>query len=232
MVHKKIINTYEAMVSVFPAELEKDLSDNERICPTCHGLGMVVDDNIFGLKGDNSELGKKYRFPYKKQALSFCPDCFNGVQEICPYCKKPYLKYRTSCDCPGAKEEKERIEEEKYNKLISNAKEVNVDCVENMLYCKEDDVFYENVDDFFDRWYDDMPRPQRLWVTSKVELSIDAANVIEDACSELHEDAVDCCDYKELQEMLDKWCSEQKGTTTYYPNYTEYVTIDWDKYNG
>ena len=134
MVHKKIINTYEAMVSVFPAELEKDLSDNERICPTCHGLGMVVDDNIFGLKGDNSELGKKYRFPYKKQALSFCPDCFNGVQEICPYCKKPYLKYRTSCDCPGAKEEKERIEKEKYNKLISNAKEVNVDCVENMIY--------------------------------------------------------------------------------------------------
>ena len=42
-----------------------------------------------------------------------------------------------------------------------------------------------------------MPRPQRLWVTSKVELSIDAANVIEDACSELHEDAVDCSDYKE-----------------------------------
>ena len=232
MIHKKIVNTYAAITSVFPAELEKDLSDNERICPTCHGLGMVVEDNIFGLKGDNSELGKKYRFPYKKQALSFCPYCSNGVQTLCPYCKKPYLKYRTYCDCPGAKEEKERIKKEKHNKLISNAREVNVDCVENMLYCEENDVFYENIHDFFDRWYDDMPRPERLWVTSKVELSIDAANVIEAACSELHEDAVDCCDYKELQEMLDKWCREQKGTTTYYPNYKEYVTIDWDKYNG
>ena len=230
MVHKKIINTYAAIASVFPPELEKDLKDYERICPTCHGLGMYVVDNIYGIKGDTSELGKKYMFPYKQQSLSFCPDCFNGVQKICPYCKKPYLKYRTFCDCPGGKEEKERIEKEKYNKLISNAKEVNADSVENMLYCKEDDTFYENIDDFFDRWYDDMPRPERLWVTSKEELSIDAVGIIENACEYLHEDAKDCCDYKELQKMLDKWCSEQGGTDTYYPDYKEYVTIDWDKY--
>ena len=56
-----------------------------------------------------------------------------------------------------------------------------------------------------------------------MELSIDASDIIEDACSDLHEDAMDNIsdkDQEELQTLLNKWCKENKsGTTTYYANF-------------
>lgn len=74
-------------------------------------------------------------------------------------------------------------------------------------------------------------RPVRLWITSVGKISIDAANVIEEACSDLHEDAYDQCDEGSLQKLLDDWCKEQTGTTTYYPCFKRYVEIDWSKYS-
>jgi len=56
-----------------------------------------------------------------------------------------------------------------------------------------------------------------------MELSIDASDILEDACSDLHEDAMDNIsveDEKELQLLLDKWCEDNKqGTTTYYADF-------------
>ena len=231
MVCKKIINTYAAIASVFPPELEKDLKDNERICPTCHGLGMCVVDNIYGIKGDTSELGKRYMFPYKNQSLSFCPDCCWGVQELCPYCGKPYPKYSTHCNCQGARVKEEQIKKKKKEEILLKAKEVDINSVSNMLYCEENDEYYSCIDDFFDGWDNKRTQPKVLWVTEKRELSIDAGSVIESVCEELHEDASDYCDYKSLQKLLDEWCKEQAGTTTYYPSYKEYVVIDWHKYD-
>jgi len=52
---------------------------------------------------------------------------------------------------------------------------------------------------------------------------MDASNIIEDACSDLHEDAMDNIsnkDQEELQALLDKWCEENSaGTTSYYADY-------------
>ena len=73
-------------------------------------------------------------------------------------------------------------------------------------------------------------RPVRLWVTSVEKISVDATNVIENACSDLHEDAYERCDEGSLQKLLDDWCKEQTGTTTYYPCYKQYVEINWSKY--
>ena len=36
--------------------LEKDLQDHEDICPVCHGLGVVLDNNVYGVKGDTHFL--------------------------------------------------------------------------------------------------------------------------------------------------------------------------------
>ena len=47
---------------------------------------------------------------------------------------------------------------------------------------------------------------------------------------ELHEDAYEQCDIGSLQNLLDVWCKDQTGTTTYYPCYKQYVKIDWSKY--
>lgn len=71
------INVLEEIKNIFPDTLEKDLQDNEEICPVCHGLGVVLDNNIYGIKGDTSEASKKLRFPYNHQAIKFCPNCFN-----------------------------------------------------------------------------------------------------------------------------------------------------------
>lgn len=86
LTRREEVNLHEAIQKSFPKILIKDLTEHERICPVCNGLGMRIEDNIYGIKGDSSEAGRKYYFPYKHQALSFCQSCFNGVQRLCPYC--------------------------------------------------------------------------------------------------------------------------------------------------
>ena len=118
-----------------------------------------------------------------------------------------------------------------YNKTMVDEKDVDI-----MLYCEEFDEYYETVDDFFDDYAcsheeDGDERPVRLWVTSVEKIFVDAANVIENACSDLHEDAYERCDEGSLQKLLDDWCKEQTGTTTYYPCYKQYVEIDWNQYS-
>lgn len=236
LTRREEINLYEAIQKSFPKILIKDLTEHERICSVCNGLGMRIEDNVYGIKGDNSEVGRKYHFPYKHQALSFCQSCFNGVQRLCPYCGHPYKNQGyMHCDCEGQKkaDEEERIK--KWNEKVANAVAVDEKDVDTMLYCEEFDEYYDTVDDFFDDYVcnheeDDDERPVRLWITSVGEISIDAANVIEDACSDLHEDAYEQCDEGSLQKLLDEWCKKQTGTTTYYPCYKQYVEIDWSKY--
>lgn len=98
------------------------------------------------------------------------------------------------------------------------------------------DEYYDTVDDFFDDYavnYIDKEvytKPMRLWVCSVEKMHIDANNVADNACEELHEDAYEQCDIGSLQNLLDVWCKDQTGTTTYYPCYKQYVKIDWSKY--
>lgn len=237
MIRKRNVNVIEAIQKVFPKILIKDLQENERICPVCYGLGMRIENNIYGIKGDTSEAGQREHFPYKHQALSFCQSCYNGVQKLCEFCGEPYKQpgYR-HCECEGFKrfEKEKRIK--KGEETVAKAKEIQESDVDTMLYCEEFDKYYDTVGDFFDSYtcnYNNeqlYEKPIRLWVCSKAEISIDAGNIIESACDELHEDAGENCDYKTLQKLLNDWCEEQTGTTTYYPCYKEYVMIDWSRY--
>ena len=64
----------------------------------------------------------------------------------------------------------------------------------------------------------------RIYGTQSIDLSMDASNIIEDSCSDLHEDAMDNIsdeDKNDLQELLDKWCEDNRqGTTSYYADYS------------
>ena len=108
-----------------------------------------------------------------------------------------------------------------------------------MLYCEEFDEYYDTVDDFFDDYFghytdeefNNDGRPERLWVCSVEKIHIDADSVVDNVCQELHEDAYEQCDIGGLQDILDDWCKEQTGTTTYYPCFKQYVEIDWSKYS-
>ena len=114
LTHREEVNLYEAIQKSFPKILIKDLTEYERICPVCNGLGMRIEDNVYGIKGDTSEVGRRELFPYKHQALSFCQSCFNGVQRLCPYCGQPYKNQGyMHCDCEG---QKKADEEQRINK--------------------------------------------------------------------------------------------------------------------
>lgn len=237
LTRREEVNLYEAVKKSFPKILIKDLTEHERICPVCNGLGMRIRDNEYGISGDKSELAKKYHFPYMHQALSFCQSCFNGVQQLCPYCGKPYENQSyLHCDCDGQKEADLEKKTRAWTKTLHEAVKVDEDDVDTLLYCREYDRYYESVDDFFDdyegSYFDEdwEKRPDVLWVTSVDKISIDATDIIEDASRNLHEDAMEECDEKSLQKLLDDWCKEQIGTTTYYPCFEKYVKIDWSKY--
>lgn len=240
LTRREEVNLHEAIQKSFPKILIKDLTEHERICPVCNGLGMIIENNIYGIKGDKSEAAKREPFPYKHQALSFCGCCFNGVQRLCPYCGHPYKNQAyMHCDCEGQKKADEEDRIKKWNEKVANAVAVDEKDVDTMLYCEEFDEYYDTVDDFFDDYtqnYNDEEvhdRPERLWVTSVEKIFIDADNIIENACEGLHVDAMENISSKErskLQNFLDAWCENQTGTTTYYPCYKQYVLIDWSRY--
>lgn len=231
------IDVIETIQKILPKTLVKDLQENERIFPVCHGLGMRVENNVYGVRGNTSEAGLREHFPYKHQSLSFCRSCFNGVRKLCEFCGEPYVQLGCrQCDCEGFKRAGEEKRIKKWGETVAKAKGINEWDVTTMLYCREFDTYHYRLDDFFhsyrckysnEQTYD---RPDRLWVCSVAEISLDADSILESACDELHEDAKENCDYKSLQKLLDGWCKEQTGTTTYYPCYKEYVMIDWSRY--
>jgi len=210
----------------FNLKLQKDLQEHEVICSHCGGTGLQVDNNPFGLKSENSKI----HLPYKQQTIVGCRQCYNGVQSKCLHCGKILDRGTSQCDCEGVKQErlKERHDEDletwnKANKIsFEEACEKYV-----MLYVSDYDK-YINVEDFEEWLHDesfqlDEVISLRVYGTYIMELSMDASSIIENACSDLHEDAMDNIsdkDQKELQTLLDKWCEENKaGTTTYYADF-------------
>lgn len=164
--HREKINLYKTVKKIFPKILIKDLDENERICPECHGLGVKINTRVFGV-GDSLES-----HPYRTETLSLCPHCFNGVQKICKYCGQPYKGH---CGCEGQLTEDLKAQEQKWQEIIPKAKEVDEKDVTTMLYCKENEEYYSTVDDFaedfmynYSELFDDLGiRPTRLWVTSE-----------------------------------------------------------------
>ena len=241
------INISEEINNILPDVLEKDLQDYEEICPVCHGLGVVIDNNIYGIKGDVSEAAKKSMFPYNHQAIKFCPNCYNGVIQLCQYCRKQISKgYIDKCDCEQYKAKEEEQKRINYQEKIEKAEEVGIKNIDSEMwfYDEQTDDYFSNIDSFVDAYkdYDEYELaeemmnnlPEVLWLTDPVDISMDADNIIESACEELHEDAyenISGYDRKKLQNILDEWCSKQTGTRTVYPNYKKYVRVrkEWFK---
>lgn len=235
------INVSEEIKHILPDTLEKDLRDNEEICPVCHGLGVVLDNNIYGIKGDTSEAAKKSMFPYNHQAIKFCTNCYNGVIKLCEYCGKQIdRRYIEKCDCEQYKAKEEEENRIKYQEKIAKAKEVDIQEVDSDIwfYDEQTDDYFPDIDFFVDSYKDfeeyetdeEMMNnlPEVLWLCGSTDISMDAGSIIESACEDLHEDALENISYddkNELQDLLDSWCKKQTGTRTVYPNYKEYVRV-------
>ena len=223
------IRTEQIEVS-FNLKLQKDLQEHEIICSHCGGTGLQVDDNPFGLKEENSKI----HFPYKKQTIAGCRHCYNGVQSKCLYCDKILNRGSSQCNCEHANLERLNERHVKDLEIWNKAKKISYEQATNyfiMIYIDNYDK-YLMVDEL-EEWIENQEsdneelisrRSLRIYGTQILDLQIDAYDVIENACSDLHEDAMDNIsdsDQKELQVLLNKWCEDNKqGTTSYYVDYS------------
>ena len=214
------INVSEEIKNILPDTLEKDLQENEEICPVCHGLGVVINNNPYGVKGDISEAAKKSMFPYNHQAIKFCPNCYNGVISLCQYCGKQIQKgYIDRCNCEKYKAKEEEKNRITYQKMITRADEIDIKNINSDMWFYDEQTgdYFSDVESFVDAYRDfdeyeadeEMMNnlPEVLWLCDTVDISMDADYIIDSACEELHEDARDNIstdDKKELQDMLDE----------------------------
>ena len=124
---RKVVNIEDAFGELIGKKLIKDLHDNEEICPVCHGTGLRIEDNPYGLSDDPDK--RAGQFPYNHQSIRFCPNCYNGVVRFCPDCGKQIPRYRTLCDCDAVvqrrqqeenRKEKERLEKAEKSRMRSD----------------------------------------------------------------------------------------------------------------
>lgn len=234
----KNVSDSDYITKLVNANLHKDLHDNEEICQHCHGTGMVVVDNPYGLSDDpEKHIGNM--FPYKHQSISFCPHCYNGIVHRCSICGNLIKRGFTKCDCDGQKaidseKRRQKLKEELDNAPIAPKEiEDSMECFYSDCYGYNEGYFF-GWDEFFDYWFENEPgieRPEFVWITEPVEMSIDAMDIIENAIEDLYEDAIDSISdesRKELQEYLDSWCKTCGVGTTYYESHKYKVRIPWE----
>ncbi|MFJ7661991.1 hypothetical protein ACIQXW_06275 [Lysinibacillus sp. NPDC097162] len=209
----------------FQAKLEKHLSKNEEICKDCHGLGMKIDNNIFGIKGYKHSKGMT--FPFNNQSLSYCRSCYNGIRKRCEHCNELIAKGWTVCNCETVRKQKDeqqvREAKERWSKIPKISLE-NALANTGMLYVEDFDEYVSS--NAFEDWIEYQrdedgnfdPKNLRIYVTRCESIYLSAAEIVENALEELHEDAeVSNQAMEQLQTFLDQWCKENGGgTQTYY----------------
>ena len=199
-----------------PAHVKRKLGENEKLCSKCGGIGMIAKPS-----------------KEKPEYIDICRSCDNGRVHVCPHCGKenPF----TYCGCLAsvkktaaertielwAKAEKITPEE-----AAKRGIEVFADPYTEKYYFGWDD--FDKTFDFESDPYSEKP-PAFVWATTATNISMNAADIIEGACEDLHEDAIDNisdADEKELQDFLDSWC-EKQNCVTYWAN--EKIAIIPDK---
>ena len=201
------------------------LKNNQIYCSFCGGIGWLMRDNKW---------------------IERCPHCSNGAIDICPHCKTPYeTRYNHHCKNPECikKEEVDRLlkesEKEKDRLTKANKIEADKDIFNKYImlysdYYPYNDGYFTDWDSFFDAWDDkEENRPQYVWTTTPIELSMDSPSIIASACEDLWEGALDSIsskDIAEFDEFIQNWCKKQTGTTTYYVDYNTAIKIPWEEY--
>lgn len=204
--------------------------ENQILCSECGGIGWLLTD---------------------KQTLSSCPKCSHGLIDVCPTCKTPYKKrYSHTCEQPECVKkrqlelaaedaEKELLRFKKAKKvMLKDAPQESVQMMYSSFYGYNEGFFseVEELEDYLEDQKEDyedenpedsVKMPSYVWATKVTRISIDAEDVIENACSDLHEEAYERVEnIAELQEFLDSWCEKQIGTDSYDIDYSLAILLD------
>ena len=233
----------EYIQNLVNAHLRKDLHGNEEICTHCRGTGLKIRDNSYGLSDDPNKTNGL--FPYKHQAISFCPHCYNGIIHRCKHCGQIIPKGHLKCDCQKQREIDAVELEKKCRERLDRAQIAPPEVLEQSYFFYSDDYgnddgYFSDWNEFFDYWHENGgsivdERPEFVWATYPVEMHINARDIVSDATEELYEDAYDDVDskqLKELQDFLDKWCKDCGVRTTYYASSKYKVRIPWVNYES
>lgn len=129
---RKVVNIEDAFGELIGKKLIKDLHDNEEICPVCHGIGLRIEDNPYGLSDDPDK--RAGQFPYKHQSIRFCPNCYNGVVRFCPDCGKQIPRCRTLCDCDAVVQRRQQEENRKEKGTARKSRKARAECARIVIY--------------------------------------------------------------------------------------------------
>lgn len=236
---RKVVNIEDAFGELIGKKLIKDLHDNEEICPVCHGTGLRIEDNPYGLSDDPDK--RAGQFPYKHQSIQFCPNCYNGVVRFCPDCGKQIPRYRTLCDCDAVVQRRQQEENRKEKERLEKAEKHEPNALGSLFTMAQSDFYSHNEgyfscwEDFFDSWNEDREefteKPLYVWGTEEVEMSFDASSIVSNACEDMYEDAYDDIGadaVAEMQRYLNEW-KEKYGRTSYLLTTKYAIRIPWEE---
>jgi len=243
---RRSVKVSDGFVELLGKELFKDLAENEGICPICHGTGMVIRDNPYGLEGDPDKQAGL--FPYKHQSIFPCPNCYNGVVKYCPDCGKQLRREYLKCDCEAEQAREHENEHKKYLERVEKAQKCDSNTLGSDFVCAYsdyfpyDDGYFANWEEFFEAWYglideckrdgSKIPeRPMYVWGTELVEMQFNANDIISSACEELHEDAINEISdlaIRSMQNYFEFW-KNRYATRSYCYTYRYAIRIPWEK---
>ena len=149
------LNVADEIKKILPVTLEKDLQDDEIICPVCHGIGILKQDYRFGVKEDDTEKAFKLNW-YDNEYLTLCPNCYFGRIKTCKYCGKPLPKHTNRCSCDGYREQEAEEKRIKYQETIEKANEVDINELpkDTWFYDEQTDDYFSDIEGFVDSYKD------------------------------------------------------------------------------
>ena len=217
----------------FVYELNKDLQDDEIICPHCQGTGLEIADNIYAISNDTVNIG--VRFPYKNQSFQFCKYCYNGVLKKCKYCGSILTKTHFKCACQEAQQEERNKLELAHKALYDQATHITweeANRIYKCFYCENIDYFFYDMVDLIDRltyiYKEDFIQDSntisnlRCYICEETKASIpDAYDIIERALEDgdCYETEPEDNDINDLQKVLNDFFNNRNIGITYVPNY-------------
>lgn len=198
---------------VIPEKVFRVVGENQELCSTCQGLGLILQGEY----------------------ILSCPDCSNGVTQKCEFCGEPLRPryYAHMCE-----QRREQWREERRKKALDKwaaTKKISLkEALANyeILYNDSNNeyVLADEFKDWLSDCLEDTEEMPLVYVTQTSNLKLDVCAILENESDNLYEEAISNISrdkIAELQNFLDQWCKDvANDTLTYWPDYDTAVMLE------